>query len=71
MDTPPLTRPDLATMETPSDPASETPRARAGCVPCLEIGGQWARALAERWSLAHESGPAEEMVLRPGSDLDT
>ena len=69
MDTPPLTRSDLAAMEAPGDPVAETPRPRSGRVPCLEIGVERSRPLLECRGFAHESGPAEKVVLRSGSDL--
>jgi len=50
-------------METPIDSASEAARARPRRAPRLEIGGERSRPLVECRGFAHESGPAEEMVL--------
>lgn len=63
MDTPALTRFDLAAMEAPGNSASEAARVGPIRAPRLEIGGERSRPLVERWGFAHESGPAEEMVL--------
>ena len=71
MDATPTTLRDLAAMEAPTNPAPETPGTGSGRATCLEVSGKWSRPLVERRSVAHESGPATEVVRPSGSDLGT